>query len=498
MENLLHSTANATGWLLTELPPFPGGIGSEELYFVGSGADMDTSKHVDRMQIIREVTLEMLELYRLRLEEAGYRTVFSRREGKLHCMQLSGNDRLVYVYYAEPWGEARVISEEQTVSVPEFESICPTGEAKPLALYQYAMMFNRNGNGNRKGDPYGNCGMFYIIRLADNSLILIDGGDVRQATERAAAALVPFLREITGTAEGERIRISAIFISHPHDDHKRFLNRLVESYSDQIEIGGAIYNIPVSSHPCFPAFGATLTKTFPDLKYLRPHTGMKLSMGGVEIEVVAAHEDMADAVSGKSIVTESNNLSTALKLTLNGKTVMLLTDWGGGHTVAPPEYATLEPRFLALWDESYLHCDAIQVTHHALNPYMGKINAAIAPTYAFFPAADVCMENQAHPNVVNVNYDQLMAAGCDPDRVYFSSRYTYCFHVDTDGRVTVAAEHIRGADLEDDPTTSNLDRHGVPQEYLKEQDYVNETLKAYPPYRVPTDEEFASWKILHS
>lgn len=488
------------GWLL-EIPAYAGGSLSEEAYNIGGGLDLSLASESGRMQVIRQTNGQEFEAYGTLLQAEGYAQVFANACGANRFAQFQKGRSLIYAYYIEAWRETRVIAEREGNTVAEFSDALAVPQA-PLALYQYAMMYNRNGNGNQKGDPYGNCGMFYLLRLADNSLVLMDGGDPRQVTDRSTAALMDFMREITHTPAGEKVRIAAIFISHPHHDHLMFLVKLVEQYADQLEIHRAMHNLPVGVSPTFRAFGSRLRETYPNAKFLKLHTGEKFWLGGALIEVVAAHEDLVDAVTGKTIVTESNNTSTPLKLTLNGRTFMMLTDWGGGDTRAPAEYAVLEPRFLAEYQSEngaydFLHCDVLQVTHHALNPYMGKINAAIAPAYALFPAADVALASQAHPNVVNVNYDQLIAAGTDPDHMYFASRYTYCFHVATDGTITVAAEDIRGADLEDDPNTPNLDRHGVPQEHLKEQDYVHVTLAAYPPYRIPTEEERSRWGQLH-
>ena len=498
----MNQTIQRDGWLLPDVPPYVGGVLSEAAYNIGSGFDISPESETGRMQVIRQTDGAEFAAYRQTLEAAGYEQVYANDFADNRFVQYRRNGSLLYIYYIHPWGEVRVIDDVKGVSVPEFEHLVEPKEGESVALYQYAMMFNRNGNGNQKGDPYGNCGMFFILRLADNSLILFDGGDVRQATAKAAEALMGFLREITHTTEAEKVRIAAIFISHLHDDHKRFLDRLVDSYADQIVIERAFYNLPVGCQPSFPAFGKKLAEKFPNAKFLKAHTGQKLRMGGALIEVVTTHEDMVDAATGRYIARDQNNTSTPLKLTLNGRTVMMLTDWGGGHTVAPPEYEIVEPRFFDMYEKDgkhdFIKCDILQVTHHALNPYMERVNTAIAPEYAFFPASDVEMASQAHKNVVNVNYDQLMAAGTDPEKVYFASRYTYCLDFAQDGTITVAAETIRGADTGDNPDTPNLDRHGVPQEHLKEQDYVNVTLKAYPPYRIPTDEEFANWEKLHN
>ena len=68
------------------------------------------------------------------------------------------------------------------------------------------------------------CESTKVIRLSDNSLILMDGGAKYQATKEGTGELMSFLREITGTSEGEKIRISSIIITHAHSDHKKYVD----------------------------------------------------------------------------------------------------------------------------------------------------------------------------------------------------------------------------------------------------------------------------------
>jgi len=51
-------------------------------------------------------------------------------------------------------------------------------------------------------------GMFYIIRLADSRLILIDGGWESQSTEKSVPEALKFLYEISGTPAGEKVKIA--------------------------------------------------------------------------------------------------------------------------------------------------------------------------------------------------------------------------------------------------------------------------------------------------
>ncbi|MBE6792494.1 MAG: hypothetical protein E7534_03210 [Ruminococcaceae bacterium] len=469
------------GWSLSA-PVYAGGTYALEIYNGGGGKNMGDDIQ-SRTQVITDTNRAEFDAYLQLLKKSGY-TETARNE-EFDNVYVQYYDRktkaLIYTYFLSALGETRVILD--TAGVPEsvFEYTCTDGN---VTVYQYAMMYNRNGNGGQIGDPYGNNGMFYIIRLSDNRLILVDGGDPRQATVQATEELYRFMREIAGKGEDETVDVACWYLSHYHGDHCSFIVQLADRYStEQVNIERVMYNIPDGS---FAWVGEKIAAHYPDAQFIKPHTGQRIKLGNVELEVLFTHEDYADPLTGKTIVNDGNSTSTVLRLHANGKTMMIAGDWGGGDTVAPAEYAPGIARMLAMHttaDGSSLKSDILQVAHHALNPYMEQFNAAVAPDYAFVPAADTALDQQSHPNVINVNVNQLLAAGCDPDRIYFSSRYTYALHIAQNGNITVAAEPIRGADSKDDPLTA-----------MVEQDYVNETLKAYKPYRVPTAEEFDNWK----
>lgn len=493
--NYLYNEATSgtrKGWQLS-VPAYLGGVVSSSAYNNGPGLTITAESALSRMQAISGTNRAEYDNYLETLAANGY-TEIAKTEfnGNVFAQYKNKtNNRLVYAYLWAALNEVRVIEDKASVAETDFEYTYTPAAGEETAIYQYAMMYNRNGNGNQVGDPYPNCGMFYIVRLADNKLILIDGGASNQATDAATAELMKFMREITGKSETEKVDIAAVLISHAHGDHKTFVEQLVNKYSTEINIERAVYNLPNWDYGGFTALGKALKEKFPNIKFIKPHAGQNLQLGNISIDIITTHEDIVDADTGATRIIDFNSTSTVYRLNVNNKTIMIMGDWGGGDTRAPADYAETERRLLAVYanattGESYLKSDIIQIAHHALNPYMENINKAIAAKYAFFPAADVALASQAHPNVVNVNYNQFIAAGGVAEQVYFSSRYTYCLAIAQDGTITVAAQNIRGADTGDNPNTT-----------VVEQDYVNVTLKAYKPYRVPTEQEFTNWNIIH-
>ena len=485
------ASGDREGWQLG-VPAYMGGLVSTALYNIGPGITIDQASELGRMHVIADTNRSEYDDYLTTLASKGYTQVAKTTVGDNVFAQYKNktNGKMVYAYLWAALGEVRVIEENSSLAETDFEYTYTPAAGETTAVYQYAMMYNRNGNGNQVGDPYGNNGMFYIVRLADNKLILVDGGSNLQATDTATAELMTFMREITGKSTSEKVEIAAVLISHAHGDHKGFLEQLVNNYSDQIVIERAMYNLPSWSYGAFTALGQAIKAKFPSVKFIKPHSGQSIQLGNISIDIITTHEDIVDADTGKTNIIDFNSTTTVYRMNIGGKTFMVMGDWGGGDTHAPADYAETERRLLAVYangNDSYLRSDILQVAHHALNPYMENVNKAIAAKYAFFPAADVALNQQAHPGVVNVNYNQFIAAGGVASQVYFSSRYTYCLDIAQDGTITVAAQNIRGADTGDDPDTLTT----------VEQNYVGVTLKAYDPYRVPTAQEFANWDLIH-
>lgn len=479
-------------WQLN-VPEYIGGVRAQNVYNAGDGKDMGADLDACRMQLITRTNREQFDAYLVTLKQAGYTEIARNEEFENVYVQYyhTTEQRLVYTYYIDALGDVRVIEDGASVPETAFEYSCPDGD---ITVYQYAMMYNRKGYVGDPGDPgdsYASNGMFYIIRLADNRLILIDGGDPRQTTDAATDELYRFMQEITNTKDHERINIACWFLTYQHPDNYSFIQQFMNRYTmDQINIERVMYNIP---NGWCAHLGDQILSHYPDAKFIKPHTGQRITLGNIDLEVMFTHEDYVDRVSGTSMITESNNESTVLRLHMNGRTMIVAGDWGGAgrNDWGPTEYISGITRMLAMHTTenggNSLHSDILQVSHHGMNPFMPQFNKAVAAEYVFIPTTDVMLSVHAVIGTVTANIEQVTEAGCDPERIYFASRYTYCLHIDPNGIITVGAETIRGSDTGDNPDTE-----------MVEQDYLNVTLKAYDAYRIPTKEEFENWYTIHN
>ncbi len=484
---LVEGEGESAEWRLS-LPEYGYGIYARNAYDDGPGKDPSTFAKDGKMQVISETTAEEFNAYVKTLLEEGYQQVEkTERNGNIFFSAQNGKGDLMYAYFLSALKEARVIEDRLSMPETEFEYTCEDG---PIAYYQYAMMYDKENNGSENDDPYWGNGMFNIIRLADNKLILIDGGDNRQATKDATKELVAFMREITGNAT-EKIDIACYYLTHPHNDHTMFMKMLLSypEFSEQINVERMMYNAPADDMSAIIGLAKSMNEKFPNLKFLKPHTGQIIQLGNLSMEVMFTHEDFVD-YRGISLVTDFNNYSTVLKLDLNGKSLMLTGDWSGAWGKAPSEYYEGEYRMFAMHvnaETGYhaLKSDAIQIAHHAFNPYLGPLHKEIAAKYGFFPCGDV-ERRRNKSDAILTNITQFLNYGGSSDTAYFASRYTYCMAVDESGDVTIAAQAIRGVDTGDNPSTGYV-----------EVDYVKDVIGAYAAFRVPTDEEFANWELIH-
>ncbi len=450
-----------TGWQLTELPAYGQGALSTAVYNTGYGADINTTDAGGNMQLVSGTTQEEFQNYLDKLEFYGYEKVASNTIGNNTYVQYQSKKKLIYAYYVDALQEARIIYDTASVSEKEFEYVYTPEGDDTSTFYQYAMMYNANGAGGHNTEdetqtikPYENNGAFYIIKLADNSVILIDGGNGYQATDTAVAECMKFLKEITGTGDGEKVRIAAIHFSHAHSDHIQMVYKLLKNYQAEIDVERVMYNIPsgmdgFDTSKTFNNFGTLLSQNYPDTKFMKLHTGQKVQLADAVFEVLYTHEDAVDAETGLTQINDFNSTSTMMKLTLGGKTFLLMGDWGGNTTTYDEAiYTTMETNLLnsyALDSGSYLKSDVVQVAHHAINDWMKNVYSAIDAEYAFFAQQDVAYSSMAYDCYKNVVL-QLRLNGMSTDKMYFAGRNTYWLSFDANNLMSNDSEAIRGAD----------------------------------------------------
>lgn len=65
---------------------------------------------------------------------------------------------------------------------------------------------------------------------------------------------------------------------------------------------------------------------FPNVNHVSLHTGQRFSMQGDNFDVMCTHEDWVSTDGKTTLGGDMNTASTVLKITINGKSLMLLGD----------------------------------------------------------------------------------------------------------------------------------------------------------------------------
>ena len=464
---------NATrgGWELTA-PAYMGGTLANNAYYAGPGLlyNLDNLKAA-KMQTVSNTTRTQFDAYLTKLAANDYELVARNEVGNSVFVSYQKGNEILYTYHANALQRTQVIVDCVSVAETAFEYMYTPQDGDTSAFYQYAIMndpLGQSGNKNVSAGKYADNGMFYIIKLADNGLILIDGGSGAQASDRATAAMVDFLYEITGADKqaGEKIRVACAIITHAHGDHYGFLRDIVSGYSETVDIERFAYNFPQfaassSSKQSVQTLCQLFQDNYPNALFMKIHTGQSISLANATVDVITTHEDLANPVSGYTTIGDFNYSSSMFKITLNGKSLFLMADWGGTDNENALKAGA--EVVLGMYEENsaypFLQSDFVQVGHHGLNEFSPILNAVQAPI-AFIPQADSDWYGYidytdevtgvyANRASIYVNaVEDAIAAGAT--QVYFQSRTTYGFVIDNQGVATLVQEAIRGTDEEYD------------------------------------------------
>ena len=302
-----------------------------------------------------------------------------------------GTDRYVYTYYTANTGKMRVI----------------TGPTAELAKLSYKSDAERKYTPYISSIPQPDNGLGLIMRLPDGRFIICDGGytgDDRVYT--ALRNLVP---------EG-KIVIAAWFVSHPHTDHYgAFTDFLINHGGDKdIVLERVMLNFAEPDrYIALEVYGDTvedvryiqkvMQENVPHVPVLKVHTGQTIDFGDCAVEILYTMEDhMPDDLRN------INDSSMAMRVTLGGKTIMILTDTG--------YYSG--PILDAMWGD-YLKSDMLQVAHHGQWPSVESIYHKIAAEVAIVPAKlsrykfDITDQNWEAQTAAILSYAKDLYTACD-------------------------------------------------------------------------------------
>lgn len=323
-------------------------------------------------RLVRSLSREAFDRYIRQLEEAGYPAHWSNDIEDNHYVELAGRDGLLFCSHSSAHNEARFILDPLSCRIDRFGSGTPAA-SESAALCQFGLHYDTPVSGVTM-----NCGMLYILKLPDRSFVLIDGGEYEQATDETLSEILRIMRRMIDAGEDETLRISAWICTHAHDDHLDVFSKFLRLYHDRIVLERVSFN--------FPAFGELelmpetfillhrLNAYFPDALYLKPHSGQRFSLAGVDFEILQTHED-GPCEEGDEPIGGMNDASTVVKITFGGASVLITGDIGDAA----------EARLLRRYTGRTLHVNAVQAAHHLVNR-LEYLYAVVQPDFALVPS----------------------------------------------------------------------------------------------------------------
>ncbi len=405
---------SSSSWKLDkEIPYFETkGTFAQNIYNCGSHFTtfFNASTTGDTMMLcINNSTKTEVDAYVAKLKACDYRVVSEMIPEFAYFTRLTNGIKTVIVSYESVARVARVTVEEGVATTEDISYVTTAAENSGAVFYQFGLL-NDTNNATSGAQPHGMCD---IIKLADNSVIIIDGGIQSQmqgdtGNYAPAAELDAFLHEITGTPSNQKVTIACWYLTHPHDDHYGGFLEFIKKYPHKYNLKTVMANLPDNAaaglnggntgwHNCVNNWAPVFQMYFPKTVFYKPHTGDKLQFADVTIEILLTHEDLVDPISGRTTVTSDlNDVSTVSRISTKGMSMIVTGDASNKAEAKIPQYYS-----------SFLKSDIIQLAHHAANE-MPNTYALVRGKYVFVPS---CPERLTSGSATeDAKYARVMAS----------------------------------------------------------------------------------------
>ncbi len=371
--------SNAGQELFEHLPAYEGGTAVESVFNCGAGLAVEidgVTPEDSYLRCIDGTTAEEFLRYCAALEQCGLTLDFAEDNADLLCREYfdEKNGCVIYLYYTAVERRTRIILDRSSCRLPLLKGADVPEQQASTALMQFGLYYNTMERGTTC-----DCGMCYALRLHDNSLVIIDGGEFEQATDAAIGELIRCLRHMTGTADGEKMVVAAWICTHNHNDHMDVFSKLIRFHSDCFDVRRVMFNFPSPTLMEFDNTAAQRLKTrlqvhYPGVLFRKLHTGQTFSLSNASFEVIATHEDiLPDAFDETHLYRGMNETTTILKISFEGQSILFLGDaeTRNGDVIR----RNCRARGLS--------CTYLQAAHHGINK--------VEEIYSFIKAETVLM-----------------------------------------------------------------------------------------------------------
>lgn len=389
---LLDKDLNVVGEALpiaNDIPLYEGGNG--ERHRVNDTGDSCMAITVNG------TSLAEVAAYQQKLTAAGYSIYDTRaigKDGASLYAQYTNDTYSATVIYTAYESKARVFLEPLTATgLPPkaAEAYTATGD-EPLLL-QVGITYT--------GDTVQN-GACYMVRLADGSFIVYDGGQddtlaaSKQYNRQNARRIYELLAEYGEKNDDGKYMIAAWVITHGHIDHIGAFEAFVEAnYEETVAIERVICNLPsdeqIAADPDdsdmggkMSAYRSVLNKAKTEGAVIhKAHPGQVFALRDGTLEVLYTYDLYCDTE-----IALFNNTSVVTRLNVGGQSVMITGDMQGDAAKA----------MIGLYGNT-MKADFMSVPHHGWF-YGGtqEFYACVAPKYVLWPIG-----NDRRDEVINAN-----------------------------------------------------------------------------------------------
>ena len=312
--------------------------------------------------------------------------------------------KLAHIYYSSLEKELAIVtSDSEGANLPT--PVAFSGDKSKTSVTQLP---------GSKGETSG---MGYVVRLADGSFIVYDGGYTSEAID-----VYNMLVELNGNSESG-IVIRAWILTHGDSDHYQALREFLSTHASKVTFE-CLMTAPIKKN--FNGAGSTGGNVVTTensakalgIKVCRVHTAMVFNFCDVELEILLAPEsifaygnpsahraytDPTYEFYGRGDLNGYQNetsIISRIKASDNRKTFMALGD--AGHTGAD--------KLLALYGNdkatSYLKSDICQVAHHGCETFSLECYKVIDADIWFYPSSTYLYTNMSTSTDALVNKNQ--------------------------------------------------------------------------------------------
>ena len=265
--------------------------------------------------------------------------------------------------------------------------------------------------GQYRDDDYDTTynGMCYIIRLADGSFIIVDGG-VDTKKENYAERFYNVLKK--QAPDPDNIVIAAWIFTHGHNDHVDMFGKFAQSYADKVTVERFIYNMPsaeqgeASGRP--EMVRQRVDTYFPNAQKTKAHPGQVFYIRNAVVEILYTLDLFEKDLSN------FNNTSIVFTIETEGKKTMFLGD-----------YADMGDTILSLYSAEALKSDIVQVAHHGIVGISNELYERIAPSYAFWPGLRIYVRNN-NQDLYSLDQNKYIVALGD-DKIFMAEDNVHVF-----------------------------------------------------------------------